>query len=358
MRPIQATINLAAFRHNLAQVRQHAPKSKVMAVIKANGYGHGLLNAALGLAAAEGFAVLSLTEALELRHAGYQQDILLLEGLFCADEALLASQHQLSLVIHQVEQITLLEALTLPNPFQVFVKINTGMNRLGFEPQQLAAVMQRLEHCANVGNIILMTHFANADEAAGIAPAIALFQQTIQDFADYPVSLANSASILRYPASHGDWVRAGIMLYGASPFAETSATQLNLRPVMKFHTRIIAIQHLSVGDGVGYGHTFVADKPMRIGVVACGYADGYPRHAKNGTPIAVAGKSSRLIGRVSMDMLFVDLSHLPDCGLGDEVELWGDHVPVDAVAHSADTIGYELLCAVAARVPLQLSDRD
>lgn len=358
MRPIQATINLAAFRHNLAVARQHAPQSKVMAVIKANGYGHGLLNAAQGLADAEGFAVLSLSEALDLRHAGYEQNILLLEGLFDTDEALLANQHRLSLVIHQTEQVTILEALSLPHPFEVFVKINTGMNRLGFQPEQLTPLMQRLKQCANVGKITLMTHFANADEAAGIAQPLALFQQTVKDFSDYPISLANSASVLRYPESHGDWVRAGIMLYGATPFADTTASQLNLRPVMRFSSRIIAIQTLSQGDGLGYGHAFVADQAMRIGVVACGYADGYPRHAKNGTPIAVAGKSSRLIGRVSMDMLFVDLSHLPDCDLGDEVELWGDLVPVDAVAHSADTIGYELLCAVAARVPLQVSDRD
>ena len=357
MRPIQATINLSALEHNLSVVRRHAPQSKVMAVIKANGYGHGLLNAAQGLASAEGFAVLSMHEAVSLRHAGFQQNILLLEGLFNADEALLASQLGLSLVLHQQTQLTILQALKLPQPFPVFVKINTGMNRLGFAPQDLPAVMQQCADCVNISEVTLMTHFANADEPAGIADALSLFNATTAAYQQYPVSLANSATVLRYPEAHGDWVRAGIMLYGASPFADQSAYQLGLKPVMRLSSEIIAVQDLKAGDGLGYGHTFVAQQAMRVGVVACGYADGYPRHAGTGTPVWLAGKRSRLLGRVSMDMLSIDLSDLPEVGLGDEVELWGEHVSVDEVAKSAETIGYELLCAIASRVRFKVTQR-
>lgn len=354
MRPIQATINLAALSNNLALVKRYAPNSKVMAVIKANGYGHGLLNAAQGLAQAEGFAVLNIEEAIQLRHAGYQQQILLLEGLFDADEALLANQLALTLVVHQTEQVTMLQALQLAQPFDVFLKINTGMNRLGFAPEQLPSVLAQLTECPNVGQITLMSHFANADEPAGIAEPLALFQQISAPYPNYPVSLANSASVIRYPAAHLDWVRSGIMLYGASPFADQSAADIGLQAVMSLHSRIIAVQHLKAGTGLGYGYSFIAPQDMRIGVVACGYADGYPRHAGTGTPIAVAGRRTRVLGRVSMDMLFVDLSDLADCGLGDEVECWGNIIPVDEVAAAANTIAYELLCALAARVPVQV----
>lgn len=357
MRPIQATINLAAFRHNLAVVRQYAPHSQVMAVIKANGYGHGLLAAAQGLQGADAFAVLSIDEALQLRHAGFQQPILLLEGLFSAEEAMHASLADLSVVVHQTEQITCLQALSLPKPMPVYVKINTGMNRLGFAPSALGSVLQALESCPNVADITLMTHFANADQAAGIDTAHQLFRHSVADYADYPCSLANSATILRFPQAHAAIVRAGIMLYGSSPLADQLGPSLGLRPAMTLQSRIIAVQQIHPGDGVGYGHQFVAQQAMRIGVVACGYADGYPRHAKNGTPIAVAGQISQLVGRVSMDMLTVDLSALPDCGVGDRVELWGDQVAVDEVAAMADTIAYELLCAVAARVPVEVVDR-
>jgi len=357
MRPIQATIYLDALEHNLSVVRRHAPNSKVMAVIKANGYGHGLLNAAQGLADAEGFAVLSMHEAVNLRHAGFQQDILLLEGLFDADEALLASQLGLSLVLHQQSQISILQALKLPQPFPVFIKINTGMNRLGFAPTDLPAVMQQCEECANISKVTLMTHFANADEPAGIDHALALFQQATQAYSNYPTSLANSATVVRYPKAHGDWVRAGIMLYGASPFADQSAAQLGLKPVMCLSSEIIAVQHLKAGDGLGYGHTFIAQQPMRVGIVACGYADGYPRHAGTGTPVWVAGQRSRTLARVSMDMLFVDLTDMPKADVGDQVELWGEHVSVDEVAQAAETIGYELLCAIASRVRFKVTHR-
>lgn len=356
MRPIQATINLAALSNNLALVKRYAPNSKVMAVIKANGYGHGLLNAAQGLAQAEGFAVLNIEEAIQLRHAGYQQQILLLEGLFDADEALLANQLALTLVVHQTEQVTMLQALQLAQPFDVFLKINTGMNRLGFAPEQLPSVLAQLTECPNVGQMTLMSHFANADEPAGIAEPLALFQQITAAYPNYPVSLANSASVIRYPAAHRDWVRSGIMLYGASPFADQSAADIGLQAVMSLHSRIIAVQHLKAGAGLGYGYSFIAPQDMRIGVVACGYADGYPRHAGTGTPIAVAGRRTRVLGRVSMDMLFVDLSDLADCGLGDVVECWGNTIPVDEVAAAANTIAYELLCALAARVPIQVID--
>ncbi|NBO10024.1 MAG: alanine racemase [Methylophilaceae bacterium] len=353
MRPIQATIHLRALAHNLGVAKAKAPNSKIMAVIKANGYGHGLLNAAAGLKNADGFAVLSLDEALALRNAGYQQTILLLEGVFSANELQAVSQHQISVVVHHVGQVEMLEGAQLAHPISVHLKINTGMNRLGFEPTDSDAMIKRLEVCSNVSEITLMTHFATADESQGIAAPLALFNQTTAS-QPYPQSLANSATVLRFPEAHAEWVRAGIMLYGSSPMADVTAASFNLKPVMSLSSEIIAIQHLEAGESVGYGHRFTADKPMRIGIVACGYADGYPRHAPNGTPIAVAGQLTQTIGRVSMDMLFVDLTHIPQANIGSSVELWGEQVPIDAVAQSAGTISYELLCALALRVPVKV----
>lgn len=355
MRPIQATVHLSAFAHNLQIARSRAPKAKVMAVIKANGYGHGLLNAALGLKGADGFAVLSLDEALALRSAGYQQAILLLEGVFSADELEAVSQHHISIVVHSDAQIDMLLNAQLPHPVSVHLKLNTGMNRLGFVPAQFSYALARLTHCTNVANITLMTHFATADEALGIAQPLALFNQVTVGL-DLPKSLANSATILRFPEAHADWVRAGIMLYGSSPVATETAASFDLKPVMQLNSKILAVQTLEAGDSVGYGHQFTADKKTRVGVVACGYADGYPRHAPNGTPIAVAGKLTRTLGRVSMDMLFADLTDISDADVGAPVELWGTQVPVDAVAQAAGTISYELLCAVASRVPVKVLD--
>ncbi|MEN9724744.1 MAG: Alanine racemase [Pseudomonadota bacterium] len=355
MRPIQATIHLSALAHNLNIAKAKAPKAKVMAVIKANGYGHGLLNAALGLKQADGFAVLSLDEALALRSAGYQQTILLLEGAFSAEELPAISQHQISLVVHCDAQIDMLCKAQLPHPVSVHLKLNTGMNRLGFSPNDFPAALARLTACHHVANITLMTHFATADESLGITQPLALFNQVAKDLV-FPKSLANSATILRFPEAHGDWVRAGIMLYGSSPTASCVAESFDLKAVMQLSSKILAVQNLEAGDSLGYGHQFTATKKTRIGVVACGYADGYPRHAPNGTPIAVAGRLTRTLGRVSMDMMFADITDIPEADIGSSVELWGAQVPIDQVAQAAGTISYELLCAVATRVPVKVLD--
>jgi alanine racemase len=364
MRPILSSISLSALSHNLAIAQSSAPHSKVMAVIKANAYGHGLLNAAKAFKAADGFAILGLDEALTLRAAGYQQTILMLEGFFSADELPAIAEHAISIVVHSEKQVEILESAILSRPVNIHLKINTGMNRLGFKlqafkPQAFDALLARLQACKNVSEISLMTHFATADEALGIETPLALFTQTTQTIHGLQAheikrSLANSAALLRFPEAHANWVRAGIMLYGSSPMAEQAATRFNLIPVMQFTSEIIAVQTLEAGENLGYGHRFTATQTTRIGVVACGYADGYPRHAPNGTPIAVAGKLTQILGRVSMDMLFVDITDIKEAEIGTAVEMWGKQVSVDAVAQAAGTISYELLCAIAPRVPLKV----
>jgi len=355
MRPIVARVSRAALTHNLSVVSRHAPQSNIMAVVKANGYGHGLSYVAQGLQAADGFAVLGLNEAVDLREAGYKQTLLLLEGVFVASELNIASAYGVDVVVHCHEQITMLEHTRLIAPIHVHIKINTGMNRLGFVPSDFAQAYTRLKQCSSVASITLMTHFATADEPAGIEAALQQFDQTVGSL-PLPRSLANSAAILRYPSTHADWVRPGIMLYGATPVAQVAAKTYGLKPAMQLSSALIAIQSLKPGDSVGYGQQFTATKAMTIGVVACGYADGYPRHAPNGTPIAVAGQLSVTLGRVSMDMLCVDLTAIPQAKIGTPVELWGNQVPVDAVAQASGTIGYELLCALAARVPVEVVD--
>lgn len=351
MRPIRATVHSAALRHNLAAARRAAPASRIMAVIKADGYGHGLLQVADALADADGFAVLTLDEAAALRDAGHRQRLLLLEGLFTADELAQAARLEVAVVVHCEEQLRMLEAAPAGQAIEVFLKVNTGMNRLGVPIGGFWSFHDRLRACRAVRGLTLMTHFATADEAAGVAAQYELFGELTRGLR-LPRSMANSAAMLRYPQTHADWVRPGIMLYGGTPFADQSATELGLQAAMTLESRLIAVQQLSAGQGVGYGYRFVADRPMRIGIVACGYADGYPRHAPNGTPVAVDGVMTRTVGRVSMDMLYVDLDPVPAADLGSRVELWGARVPVDAVAQAAGTVGYELLCALAPRVPL------
>ncbi|MBI3479325.1 MAG: alanine racemase [Nitrosomonadales bacterium] len=350
-RPIQAHIDLGALEHNLRLARRAAPTARIMSVIKAEGYGHGLLRAAEALAATDGFALLDIRDAVRLREAGYRQTILLLEGFFGAEDLHLLAEYDLTSVIHSAYQVAMLDAYPARKNLDVWLKLNTGMNRLGFAPQQVAQAMEQLRRHRAVRDITLMTHFANADEARGIAEPLALFNDVA---APYRVarSLANSAAILRYPETHGDWVRAGIMLYGSSPFAEVGAQQLGLRPAMTLSSRIIATQELCSGDEVGYGAQFRAGHNMRIGIVACGYADGYPRCAPNGAPILVDGQRAKILGRVSMDMLYVDLSDSPQAGIGSRVVLWGEDMPIDEVARAAGTVGYELMCALARRVPV------
>lgn len=323
-----------------------------MAVIKANGYGHGLQRAAGALDEAEGFALLDVRDAVALREAGVRQTILLLEGFFAADELRLLAEYELASVIHSPQQLAMLDAYPRRNSLQVWLKINTGMNRLGFAPEQVPAVMEKLKTHPSVREVTLMTHFSHADEPEGVAEQFERFKGLTAAYRA-PRSLANSAALLRYPATHGEWVRPGIMLYGASPFADTSAQQFGLQPVMTLTSEIIAVRELKAGDRVGYAGLFRADGATRIGTVACGYADGYPRHAPTGTPILVNGQRTRTLGRVSMDMLGVDLSGLPDADVGSRVTLWGKGLPVEEVAAAAGTISYELMCALTARVPLK-----
>ena len=351
-RPIRAIIDTDALRHNFAVVRHHAPQAKVLAVIKANGYGHGMLRVAHALNDANGFAVLSLAEAVTLREAGFRQTLLMLEGLFDADELPLAAQHHVAMVVHSDSQLCMLEAASGLAPVDVFLKVNTGMNRLGVTRDSFRNFYERLRACKTVNSITLMTHFATADEEPGIAEQFKLFDELTDGMA-LPRSMANSAAILRYPETHADWVRPGIMLYGATPFGDESAAQYGLQPVMTLQSEIIAVQTLEPGAAVGYGRRFVAERPTRLGVVACGYADGYPRHAPNGTPLAVAGKLTQTIGRVAMDMLYADITDIPEADIGSPVELWGKQVSVDAVAQASGTVGYELLCALAQRVPVE-----
>lgn len=358
MRPILATISQSALRHNLAVVRQYAPHSKVMAALKANAYGHGLVNIAHALSDADGFAVLDLAEAITLREMGFGQPILLLEGVFQTDDLAIVNAYDLSIVVHNFAQIELLEKTRLTQPYQIFLKMNTGMNRLGFVPSDYLTALARIEKLTK--NITLMTHFAAADEAQGVDAALAIFKQSTQGL-PYPATLANSAAILRQPQAHADWVRPGIMLYGATPVTATPAAQFGLKAVMQFTSEIISVQNLNAGDTLGYGNRFTATKPTRVGIVACGYADGYPRHAGQfsgnenlqGVPIAVAGQRTQTLGRVSMDMLFCDITDIPQANIGAPVELWGNTVPVDEVANACGTIGYELLCALAKRVAIK-----
>ena len=308
-RPIQARIDLSALEYNL-QIARRLSHTRVMAVIKAAAYGHGLLRTAEALNAADGFALLDIHDAMQLREAGFRQRILLLEGFFTPEDLPLIAEYDLACVVHNAQQIAMLDAYPRRGKLSVWLKVNSGMNRLGFAVQEIPAVMEQLQAHPAVSEITLMTHFSHADEATGVATQLEKFNALA---APYRVarSLANSAALLRYPATHADWVRPGIMLYGASPFVDTSAQQLGLRPVMTLQSEIISVCELRSGDYIGYGGHFRADASMRVGVVACGYADGYPRHAPSGTPVLVQGQRTRLLGRISMDMLSVDLSAIP-----------------------------------------------
>ena len=349
MRPLFATIHAAALKYNLAVVRRHAPASKVLAVIKANAYGHGRVRAAAALADADGFGLLELDAAVELRQAGIRQRIVLLEGFFEPGELPLLVQHNLATAVHSLEQIAALDGLPRGARLDVLLKVNTGMNRLGFTPGDYAKALERLQRNPGIASITLMTHFANADEERGVAWQMDSLRR-LPGYDTLPLSLANSAAILRYPETHAGWVRPGIMLYGCSPFPGKTGGEAGLRPAMTLESRIIATQQLKPGDTVGYGGVFRAERALRIGVVACGYADGYPRHAPSGTPVGVAGRMTRTVGRVSMDLLCVDLTDLPEAGVGARVVLWGEDVAIERVAEAAGTVGYQLMCAVTPRV--------
>ncbi|WP_018076285.1 alanine racemase [Thiobacillus denitrificans] len=351
MRPIQARISIGAMAHNLRVARSYAGAARLFAVVKANAYGHGLSRARRGLAAADGFAVLTLEEAANLRQMGVEQPILLLEGIFGADEIAPCAELELWPVLHHAGQFDWLRRQPPVRPIQVFLKFDSGMHRLGFPLAEHAAVAARARNLPGVAGVTLMTHFAQADEGAGVDWQLQPFLHEVAGHG-LPWSSANSAALLRYPETLGAWARPGLMLYGASPFTDASAELLGLRPAMTLQSEIIGVQSLQAGEGVGYSQLFRAKRPMRVGVVACGYADGYPRHALTGTPILVNGRMSRTLGRVSMDMLCVDLSEHADAGIGSPVVLWGEGLPVETVAAAAGTSSYELLCALAARVPV------
>jgi alanine racemase len=370
-RPIQAIVHPDALRHNLAQARRRVPSARVWAVVKANAYGHGIERCFDALRGADGFALLDLEEAARLRALDWRGPILLLEGVFEPRDLELCSRLNVWHVVHCEEQIDWLAAHKTQQPHRVFLKLNSGMNRLGFRPPALRAAWSRLNALPQVDEISFITHFSDADGPRGIAHQVAVFEAATADLPGER-TLCNSAAILRHAdlplrgAAQGtlaaDWVREGVALYGGVPdYPEHTAEDWGLRPAMTLASRIIAVQSLQPGETVGYGSTFTADRPMRVGVVACGYADGYPRHAGTGTPVLVAGRRSRTVGRVSMDMLAVDLSPLDEAGvpagIGSEVVLWGVSpatgavLPIDEVARAAGTIGYELMCAVASRVP-------
>ena len=363
-RPILATIYTAALAHNLARVRAAAPDSRVWAIVKANAYGHGIERAFEGLRNADGFALLDFAEAQRLRALDWRGPILLLEGCFEARDLELCSRLGLWHAVHCNEQIDMLAAHKTQAPHRVFLKMNSGMNRLGFKPERYRAAWTRLSALPQVEEISLMTHFSDADGPKGVEAQLKAFDAVTHDLPGER-TLSNSAGALRHAdalAARSDWIRPGIAVYGsAADFPEHSAADWGLQGAMTLASRIIGVQNLLAGDTVGYGSSFTADGPLRIGVVACGYADGYPRHCTTGTPLLVNGVRCRMVGRVSMDMITVDLTPVPGAGMGSEVTLWGRSaagtlggamLSIDEVAFAAGTVGYELMCGLAPRVPV------
>jgi alanine racemase len=356
-RPIRARIDLAALRHNHGVARHRAGGARVWSVVKANAYGHGLLRVAGALTdTTDGFALIELDGAIALRESGIRQPILMLEGFYDAEELPAFAEYGLTTVIHSRLQLDAFCAAPLPVRLPVYLKVNTGMNRLGIEPGEVSAALDQIKRSRMAASVTLMTHFADADGERGVSQQMSVFSEMALP-GKVPASLANSAGLLRHEGTRADWVRPGIMLYGSSPFPEKSAAELDLKPVMTLESQLIAVRDLKPGDRVGYGGAFTAEQPMRIGVVACGYADGYPRHAPNGTPVLVDGSRTQIIGRVSMDKLCVDLSGLPEkVGAGAIVTLWGEGLPVDEVATAAGTISYQLFCNISARVPVETQE--
>jgi alanine racemase len=362
IRLLRALIDTAALRHNLGTIRAYAPGSKVMAVIKANAYGHGLVSTALALGDADAFAVARLEEGIALRAAGVRAPIVLLEGIFNAEQLAEAAHHRFELVVHDPLQIKLLEAHRDARRFVVWIKMDTGMNRLGFRPEAFEPALARLRALTVPAlELRVMTHLARADErsepmtraqiekfeatlaAAGLAGARRL-----------ATSIGNSAGTLGHPRAHGDWVRPGLALYGVSPFADANAAQHGLRPVMTLETTVLTVREVKRGETVGYAGAWRAERDSAIAILAAGYGDGLPRHLANGTPVLVSGVRFPLVGRVSMDMIAVDVTGAQKITSGSRAIVWGEGLPVEEVAAHADTIPYELLCGVSQRVPLEL----
>ncbi len=357
-RPIRARFSATALRNNHAVARHHGNAARLWSVVKANGYGHGLMRVVEALEdVADGFALIELDGAIALREAGLRQPLLMMEGFYEAEELPAFAEHGLTPVLHSMAQVETLMAAELPCRLPVYLKLNTGMNRLGFDEADYRRALAALQASRAVATITLMTHFADADGERGIAEQWDRFR-VLRGESGLPASAANSAALLRYPETAADWARPGIMLYGSSPFpTRQSAKDCGLLPVMTLASELIAVLDLRPGDRVGYGGIYTAEKPMRIGIVAGGYADGYPRHAPSGTPVLVDGRRTVTVGRVSMDKLCVDITKLPQAGVGTPVVLWGEGLSVDEVAAAAGTISYELLCAVTQRVPVMDADQ-
>jgi len=351
MRPARAVIDLQALRHNY-QLARESTGAKALAVIKADAYGHGAVRVAQALEGeANGFAVACIEEALELRAAGIRAPVLLLEGFFEADELALIAEHDFWCVVHSLWQVEAIEQAALAKPINVWLKLDSGMHRVGLHPTDFQPAYRRLLTTGKVARIVLMSHFARADEldSPRSDEQLAIFEAARQGLSA-EISLRNSPAVLGWPNIPSDWVRPGIMLYGATPFDHPQALADRLQPVMTLQSKVICVRELPAGEPVGYGGAFVAERPTRVGVVAMGYADGYPRQAPTGTPVWIDGQPSQLLGRVSMDMLCVDLTHLPGAGLGSDVELWGRNIRVSEVAARAGTIAYQILCNLR-RVP-------
>jgi alanine racemase len=354
MKPIvSATIDTAALRHNLRVVRAKAPGARVMAVVKANAYGHGLVAVASALGEADAFAVARVDEGLVLRAAGIAKPIVLLEGVFDREQAEAAAAAGFELVVHSLTQIDLLRALPGSGLFTVWLKLDTGMNRLGLKEVEFAAALAELRSLPQVRPPVrLFTHLSSADEASGPVTTrqLARFAAATRDERGER-SIANSAGLLNFPAAHGDWVRPGIMLYGVSPIANRLGIDFGLAPVMTLQSRLIAVKHVAVGEQVGYGGAWTAARPTQLAVAAIGYGDGYPRSLGSGAPVLVNGERAVLAGRVSMDMIGIDVTDLGgSVRVGDPVVLWGPALPVEEIARHAGTIPYELLCGISQRV--------
>ncbi|VXC65578.1 alanine racemase 2, PLP-binding [Burkholderia sp. 8Y] len=352
-RPIRAYIRPNAVEHNLKVARRNAPNSRVWAVVKANAYGHGIKRIYPALASADGIALLDLDEAVMVRELGWRKPVLLLEGVFTPEDVSIADKLSLTVTVHCNEQRELIAKSKPKRPIDIYLKMNSGMNRLGFSPEGYRAAWERTSASEGIGEVTLMSHFASADDG-NVDWQLERFDAASRGIPGQR-SLANSAATLWHSHAHRDWVRPGIVLYGASPSGRSNEIKdVPLHAAMTLSSELIAVQELDAGETVGYARTYKADRRIRIGIVACGYADGYPRHAPTGTPIAVDGVITRTVGRVSMDMLTVDLTPCPSAGIGSKVELWGEQVKIDDVASSSGTIGYELMCAVAPRVSVMV----
>lgn len=358
-RPAKITVNLSALKWNYQQVKKLAPNSRVLAMVKSNGYGHGITRVAKGLSEADAFGVACIEEAMLLREADIKSPIVLMEGLFEESELELAMQQDFHLVVHHFEQIEMLEKHPETKPLTIWLKIDTGMHRLGFCPADALQAYTRLMNCDAVKKPLgLMTHFAESDspERAQTLKQIELFNMTTQNLPGI-ISMANSAGIIAWPSAHGDWVRPGIMLYGVSPFAGHRGVEHHLEPVMSLCTQLIAIHQINKGERIGYGGTWESPEDMLIGVVAIGYGDGYPWRAKSGIPVLVNGRPCPLVGRVAMDMLTVDLRTQPEAKVGDPVLLWGRGLPVEVIAEQSGTSPYELLTRITQRVHVVVNEK-